>query len=48
MVKDLLSRVGNEVKTLKRIRMSNIKLKTLKEGSWRYLSQSEVHELNGT
>ncbi len=38
--------LGYQVKDLKRIRVMNIKLDDLKDGYWRYLSSSELKELN--
>ena len=44
-IRRMVEEVGNRVKELKRIRISNVKLGTLKEGCWRYLSEKEKKEL---
>jgi len=44
-IRRMIEKVGNRVKELKRIRISNIKLGGLKEGSWRYLTEKEKNEL---
>jgi len=41
----MVEKVGNRVKELKRIRISNIRLGGLKEGCWRYLTEKEKQEL---
>ena len=37
----MVRKVGNRVIRLKRIRISNIRLATLAEGQWRYLTEKE-------
>jgi len=44
-IRRMVEKVGNRVKELKRIRISNIKLGGLKEGCWRYLTEKEKKEL---
>jgi len=44
-IRKMVSKTGNTVVSLKRIRMSNIKLGNLKEGDWRYLSADEASQL---
>lgn len=44
-IRRMVEKVGNRVKELKRIRISNIKLGGLKEGCWRYLTKKEKKEL---
>lgn len=44
-IRRMVKKTGNEVKTLKRIRMGNISLATLKQGQWRYLKNEEVNAL---
>jgi len=41
----MVEKVGNRVKLLKRIRISNVRLGGLKEGCWRYLTEKEKKEL---
>ncbi len=41
----MVRKVGNQVTRLKRIRMANIKLGRLVEGTWRYLSEREKEDL---
>jgi 16S rRNA U516 pseudouridylate synthase RsuA-like enzyme len=41
----MVEKVGNRVKDLKRIRISNVKLGNLKEGHWRYLTEKEKRDL---
>ncbi len=45
-IRKMLEKVGNRVKSLKRIRVSNIKLGNLKIGSWRYLNKKEIQLLH--
>lgn len=40
-IRRMVRKVGNHVTKLKRIRISNIKLKGLKEGTWRHLTEKE-------
>ena len=44
-IRKMTERCGNAVKSLQRIRIANIRLGRLKEGSWRYLSQKEIFSL---
>jgi len=44
-IRRMVEKVGNRVKELKRIRISNVKLGSLKEGCWRYLTEKEKREL---
>ncbi len=44
-IRRMVKKTGNEVKTLKRIRMGNIRLAGLKQGRWRFLTDSEVQLL---
>jgi len=44
-IRRMVEKVGNRVKILKRIRISNIRLGILKEGCWRYLTEKEKKEL---
>lgn len=44
-IRRMAQAVGHEVKTLKRVRMANIRLGQLKSGQWRHLSEGEVREL---
>jgi len=37
----MVEKVGNQVVSLKRIRVSSLKLGTLAEGSWRHLTKKE-------
>jgi 23S rRNA pseudouridine2605 synthase len=41
-IRKMVGKTGNKVDTLKRIRMANINLGNLKEGSWRYLTHQEI------
>jgi 23S rRNA pseudouridine2605 synthase/23S rRNA pseudouridine2604 synthase len=40
-IRRMVRKVGNHVTRLKRLRISNIKLKGLDEGKWRYLTEKE-------
>ena len=40
-IRRMVEKVGNRVKELKRIRISNIRLGGLEEGCWRYLTEKE-------
>ena len=40
-IRRMVRKVGNRVIRLKRIRISNIRLATLAEGQWRYLTEKE-------
>ena len=40
-IRRMVRKVGNHVTRLKRLRISNIKLKGLDEGAWRYLTEKE-------
>jgi 23S rRNA pseudouridine2605 synthase len=44
-IRRMVEKVGNRVTELKRIRISNVKLGGLKEGSWRHLTEKEKKEL---
>jgi 23S rRNA pseudouridine2605 synthase/23S rRNA pseudouridine2604 synthase len=44
-IRRMVEKVGNRVKILKRIRISNVKLGNLKEGCWRYLTEKEKKKL---
>lgn len=44
-IRKMVGKTGNKVKSLKRIRMSSIKLGNLKEGNWRYLNAQETKQL---
>lgn len=44
-IRRMCEKLGYQVKTLKRIRIMNIKLRDLGEGNWRYLSKNERREL---
>lgn len=44
-IRRMVRKVGNHVTKLKRLRISNIKLKRLEEGTWRYLTEKEKKTL---
>ncbi len=44
-IRRMVSRLGNEVVRLQRIRVAHIRLGRLPEGKWRYLTDSEVQAL---
>ena len=44
-IRRMVRKVGNRVTRLHRIRVSNVKLKNLPEGSWRYLTKAEKSEI---
>ena len=44
-IRKMLSKVGNNVINLRRIRINNLRLGGLKEGEFRYLTKSEVKDL---
>ncbi|MCK5311079.1 MAG: rRNA pseudouridine synthase [Desulfobacteraceae bacterium] len=44
-IRKMVEKVGNRVKNLKRIRVSNIKLGNLKQGDWRFLTKEEIQLL---
>jgi pseudouridine synthase len=44
-IRRMVGRVGSRVVGLKRIRIGNIRLGKLKEGSWRFLTEKETSEL---
>ncbi|MBW2490547.1 MAG: rRNA pseudouridine synthase [Deltaproteobacteria bacterium] len=44
-IRRMIRKVGNHVIRLKRLRISNIKLKGLDEGAWRYLTKKEQKAL---
>lgn len=41
-IRRMAEKVGNRVDSLKRLRISNVRLGTLGEGSWRYLNPKEI------
>ena len=41
-IRRMAEKVGNRVDSLKRLRISNVRLGTLGEGSWRYLNTKEI------
>ena len=44
-IRKMVSKIGNKVYTLKRVRIANINLENLKEGKWRYLTPEEIKQL---
>ena len=44
-IRKMVSKIGNKVYTLKRVRIANINLENLKEGKWRYLTSEEIKQL---
>jgi len=44
-IRRMCKQLGYNVKTLKRIRIINIKINDLKLGQWRYLTEKEINEL---
>jgi 23S rRNA pseudouridine2605 synthase len=44
-IRKMVTKTGNKVDTLQRIRMANINLGNLKEGKWRYLTVKEIKQL---
>ncbi len=44
-IRKMVTKVGNKVDMLKRVRMANINLGNLKEGKWRYLTTQEMKTL---
>ncbi len=44
-IRKMVSKTGNSVAVLKRIRMANVRLGHLKEGQWRYLTANEINGL---
>jgi 23S rRNA pseudouridine2605 synthase/23S rRNA pseudouridine2604 synthase len=44
-IRRMVRKVGNHVTRLKRVRVSNIKLGKLADGTWRYLTKNEKKEL---
>lgn len=44
-IRKMVGKKGNTVDMLERIRMANIKLGNLKEGTWRYLTREEIKQL---
>jgi len=44
-IRRMVQKVGNRVTALKRIRVANIKLGSLPEGAWRYLTKKEIRSL---
>ena len=47
-IRRMVRKVGNRVSVLKRLRVSNIKLGSLREGTWRYLSDKEIKDLQAS
>jgi len=47
-IRRMVRKVGNHVTRLKRLRVSNIKLKGLEEGIWRYLTEKEKKTLTSS
>lgn len=45
-VRRMVRKVGGRVKTLKRLRVSNVRLGNLPEGSWRNLTETEISGLS--
>ncbi|MCJ7830136.1 MAG: rRNA pseudouridine synthase [Desulfobacterales bacterium] len=46
-IRRMVSKVGNRVASLKRIRVANIRLGNLAEGAWRHLTLREIESLVG-
>jgi 23S rRNA pseudouridine2605 synthase/23S rRNA pseudouridine2604 synthase len=44
-IRKMVQKTGNEVDTLLRIRIANVTLGKLKEGTWRHLTQAEIRQL---
>jgi 23S rRNA pseudouridine2605 synthase/23S rRNA pseudouridine2604 synthase len=44
-IRRMVQKVDNQVTALKRVRVANIKLGNLPEGTWRYLTQKEIKTL---
>jgi len=44
-IRRMVKKTGNRVTALKRIRVANIKLGSLPEGSWRHLTEKEIEQL---
>ena len=44
-IRRMVQKVGNQVIALKRIRVANIRLGNLPEGTWRYLTKKEIKSL---
>lgn len=44
-IRRMVRKVGNHVTHLKRLRVSDIDLKNLKKGTWRYLTEAEIKAL---
>ena len=44
-IRRMVRKVGNQVTRLKRLRISEIRLKRLEEGTWRYLTEKEIKSL---
>jgi len=44
-IRRMVRKIGNEVAELRRIRVSNIRLGKLPQGSWRYLTDKERNDL---
>ncbi len=43
-IRKMVEKVGNRVKSLKRVRVSHILLGNLKQGAWRHLTQKEIQK----
>ncbi|MCF6248394.1 MAG: rRNA pseudouridine synthase [Desulfobacula sp.] len=46
-IRKMVAQTGNKVDMLKRVRIANINLGSLKKGQWRYLSPKEIKGLTG-
>jgi len=44
-IRKMVTKFGNKVSLLKRVRMANINLGNLKEGKWRHLTAEEIRQL---
>ena len=44
-IRKMVKKIGNKVKDLQRIRMGSLKLGSLKEGAWRYLTDREIQAI---
>ncbi|MCP4020314.1 MAG: rRNA pseudouridine synthase [Desulfobacteraceae bacterium] len=44
-IRKMVGKINNRIVHLKRIRMANIRLGNLKEGTWRYLTKKEISKL---
>lgn len=46
-IRKMCSKIGHEVISLKRVRIGTIKLGSLKEGTWRFLTEEEIEYFKG-